>query len=116
MKPLLPFGCLVWWLALWPEMAAAQALKPPAGQIVIDREHPQWLMRQDGKHFFICGPGVCNLVRSPAQGTLSGENNDRTYTPRPEYIGNDEFVWMVNDGVGDSQPAKVIIRVFAQEQ
>ncbi|MCA9039420.1 MAG: hypothetical protein KDA65_03635 [Planctomycetaceae bacterium] len=27
------------------------------GQIIRDPEHSQWLMRKDGKHLFICGPG-----------------------------------------------------------
>lgn len=35
----------------------AQAAEIPLGQIIIDPDHPQWLMRHGGEHFFICGPG-----------------------------------------------------------
>ncbi|MCU0917397.1 MAG: serine hydrolase [Planctomycetes bacterium] len=57
------------------------------------------------------GPYVYTILRPPGQGTFWGENNDRVYTPKPGFTGNDEFTWKVNDGRVDSQPARVVISV-----
>jgi len=37
--------------------AEARPHHPAKGQIVVDPEHPQWLRRQGGGPFFMCGPG-----------------------------------------------------------
>ena len=38
-------------------IAAAAGGAPLPGQIVVDLDHPNWLMRQGGAHVYICGPG-----------------------------------------------------------
>jgi hypothetical protein len=53
------------------------------------------------------------IVDAPSQGTLSGTAPNVTYTPNPEFIGNDQFTFKVNDGNNDSPPATVSIRVIA---
>lgn len=62
------------------------------------------------------GPGPYSffIVRGPAHGTLSGDNNDRYYTPRVGFIGTDRFTWRVNDGQADSKVAAVTITIAAR--
>ena len=36
---------------------AAAAPQARDGRIIVDKEHPQWLKRKDGRPFFMCGPG-----------------------------------------------------------
>jgi CubicO group peptidase (beta-lactamase class C family) len=59
------------------------------------------------------GPYSYSIVRGPLHGTLSGENNDRTYTPAVGFSGEDRFTWKTSDGVADSRIATVTIRVGA---
>jgi hypothetical protein len=45
------------------------------------------------------------LVSKPLHGTISDINQDTgivTYTPNPDFVGNDQFTFKVNDGKGDS--------------
>lgn len=53
------------------------APQPRPGQIVISREHPQWLRRQGGEYLFICGPGdpedFLYRGRRRADGTRDGD-------------------------------------------
>lgn len=50
---------------------------PLPGQIIIDAEHPQWLMRHGGNHVFICGPGdpedFLYLGRRNSDGSRNGD-------------------------------------------
>ncbi len=62
------------------------------------------------------GPYSYALVRAPAHGTLSGDGNDRFYTSKPGFTGNDGFVWKVNDGKADSKTATVALRVIASNE
>jgi len=52
----------------------------PAGRIVVDPERPQWLMREGGRPFFMCGPGDPEgfLYRGElnADGTRSGDQEE----------------------------------------
>jgi hypothetical protein len=50
-------------------------------------------------------------VNLPAHGTLSGTLPNVTYTPDAGYFGNDAFTFKVNDGMFDSAPATVSIKV-----
>ena len=36
---------------------AVPGVAPLPGQIIVDPDHPNWLMRQGGAHVYICGPG-----------------------------------------------------------
>jgi len=51
------------------------------------------------------------LTSAPTYGQLSGIAPNLTYTPNPDYIGNDSFTFNVNDGEFDSNTATVSIRV-----
>ena len=53
-----------------------------------------------------------SLVTPPAHGALSGTLPNVTYTPAPGFYGNDSFTFKVNDGMFDSAPATVSIRVI----
>ena len=57
------------------------------------------------------GPYSYTIVKGPAQGTLSGDNNDRYYVPKTGFVGRDEFTWKVNDGQADSNAATVVLTV-----
>lgn len=48
---------------------------------------------------------------SPRYGQLSGEPPNLTYTPDPDFYGEDEMTFVVNDGKDDSQPARIPIEV-----
>jgi hypothetical protein len=57
------------------------------------------------------------IVEAPQHGTLSPVSSDNatttmTYTPDPDYYGIDQFVFVANDGVDDSEPATVAIEVI----
>lgn len=53
------------------------------------------------------------IVTQPANGTLSGTPPTVTYTPNPNFRGNDSFSFKVNDGVQDSAATSVGISVSA---
>jgi hypothetical protein len=57
------------------------------------------------------GPFTITIVAAPANGTLTGSSNDRTYTPNPGFTGTEIFTWKVNDGLADSNVATVTITV-----
>lgn len=59
------------------------------------------------------GPYVYTIVDPPRHGTLTGDDNDRTYTPKPGFSGRDQFKWRVNDGAADSAVVNVTIEVAA---
>jgi VCBS repeat-containing protein len=51
------------------------------------------------------------VVTGPAHGTLSGVAPDLKYTPSADFAGSDGFIFAVNDGSLDSEPATVSITV-----
>lgn len=53
-----------------------------------------------------------NIASQPANGTLSGSGNSRTYTPAADFNGTDSFTYRaVDDDGGQSAPATVTITV-----
>ena len=60
------------------------------------------------------GGGSLNytILTEPAFGTLEGENGSRTYTPAPDFFGNDSFTYRVDDGTRSSGIAKVTLVVL----
>ena len=70
------------------------------------------------KDFFLTGsdPQGSNLaftvVSGPLHGSLAGTPPSVTYTPAPDYLGNDQFTFTVNDGEFDSAPGTVTLRVL----
>jgi hypothetical protein len=57
------------------------------------------------------GPSTITIVQPPANGTLTGTDNDRFYTPNPGFFGADSFTWKVNDGLVDSNIATINITI-----
>ena len=53
------------------------------------------------------------IVNGPAHGSLSGDAPDVTYTPAPDYFGEDEITFVANDGVVDSEIGVVSITIGA---
>lgn len=53
------------------------------------------------------------LLSQPSFGALSGSAPNIIYTPSPEYSGNDQFTFLVNDGVTDSVSSTIFITVNA---
>ena len=55
------------------------------------------------------------IVAQPTHGDLSCTGSDCTYTPdtSPNYIGDDSFTWMANDGLSDSNLATFSIPITA---
>lgn len=51
------------------------------------------------------------LVALPAHGTLMGSGATRTYTPAPNYSGEDAFTFRVSDGSTESSPATVTLTI-----
>lgn len=57
-------------------------------------------------------PMTAILVSNVSHGTLSlNPNGSYSYTPLPNFFGNDTFTYKMNDGVADSNVATVTIRV-----
>ncbi len=52
-----------------------------------------------------------NITQQPANGTLTGQGADLTYTPASGYVGADSFKFSVNDGALGSTPATITITV-----
>jgi hypothetical protein len=57
------------------------------------------------------GPYALTILEPPAHGDLSGQNNDRVYTPHPGFTGVDRFTWKVHDGLADSNLATATLLV-----
>jgi VCBS repeat-containing protein len=51
------------------------------------------------------------IVSAPANGNLSGNGPNLTYTPNPGFSGTDRFTFRVNDGSLNSNTATVIINI-----
>jgi hypothetical protein len=54
------------------------------------------------------------IVSGPAHGSLSGSGATRTYTPHENFNGQDSFMFLVNDGVDNSNVSTVTISVAPQ--
>jgi endonuclease G len=52
-------------------------------------------------------------VSTPAHGTLSGSGANRTYTPAPDFFGDDRFTFTASDGTRTSNTGTVTITVSA---
>jgi len=52
-----------------------------------------------------------HILSPPANGTLSGMAPNLTYTPNNNFAGTDTFTFLVNNGIGNSQPATIRINV-----
>jgi rhamnogalacturonan endolyase len=57
------------------------------------------------------GPYTYSITKNPTNGTLSGNSNDRTYSPNSGFTGIDSFQWKVNDSKDDSNIATITINV-----
>jgi len=53
------------------------------------------------------------VTTEPAHGALSGKSPNLTYTPTPNYIGQDSFEFSAHDGASISAPAAVSITISA---
>lgn len=51
------------------------------------------------------------IVDQPTKGTLDGDLPNITYAPNKNFSGDDSFTFVANDGKGESQPAKISIKV-----
>ncbi|MGI0040318.1 MAG: Ig-like domain-containing protein, partial [Nitrososphaera sp.] len=54
-----------------------------------------------------------SIVSGPSHGVLAGAGNNTTYTPEPDFNGQDGFTFKANDGMADSNSASVSIAVHA---
>jgi uncharacterized repeat protein (TIGR02543 family) len=52
-----------------------------------------------------------HIINPPANGTLSGMAPNLIYTPNNNFSGTDSFTFLVNNGIGNSQPATIWINV-----
>ena len=56
-------------------------------------------------------PLTYHIVNGPSNGVLSGSAPNLNYTPNTNFSGNDEFTFVVNDSIADSNTATVVIAV-----
>src|SRR5205085_2078456 len=54
-----------------------------------------------------------SIVTPPAHGLLSGTGSKLTFTPAPNFFGNDSFTFKASDGQSDSNTATISITVAA---
>lgn len=54
-------------------------------------------------------PTTWTIVAQPEHGTLAGTAPELTYTPDLNYVGEDEFTFIVNDGLSDSNEGTITI-------
>lgn len=64
-----------------------------------------------GKDFLGLDTLTYSLTGWPENGTLSGYGENWTYTPLPDFFGDDSIRFRVNDGLADSDEATLTIRV-----
>ncbi|MFP6854313.1 MAG: Ig-like domain-containing protein, partial [Opitutales bacterium] len=50
-------------------------------------------------------------ITGPSSGTLEGNGTMYEYTPKKDFYGDDSFVVVANDGMLDSDPAKITVEV-----
>lgn len=51
------------------------------------------------------------ILAPPLSGTLTGDPSTPTWTPAPDFVGEDSLRFIVNDGKDDSEPATVALTV-----
>jgi hypothetical protein len=56
-------------------------------------------------------PPTYQIVSSPSNGELTGTPPNLTYTPDPDFVGNDTFTFKANDGSQDSNIGTVTVHV-----
>ncbi|MGB9594874.1 MAG: Ig-like domain-containing protein, partial [Candidatus Poribacteria bacterium] len=54
---------------------------------------------------------IFNVIDQPKNGILQGNSPTLTYVPNENFNGDDSFTFVVNDGIIDSQPATVNIKI-----
>ncbi|MGH7128556.1 MAG: DUF4038 domain-containing protein, partial [Planctomycetaceae bacterium] len=79
---------------------------PLPGQITVDPDHPQWLMRHGGGHVFLCGPGdpegFLYLGRRNPDGTRDGDQTQRI-EKLIRHGGNCIYMQIVRSHGGDAK-------------
>ncbi|HVJ69177.1 MAG TPA: hypothetical protein VM510_14415, partial [Caulifigura sp.] len=92
-----------------PEQTAATPMSIQAaqhGHLVIDPDDSRWLIRQGGRHFFVCGPGdpedFLYLGRRNADGTRDGDQVARI-GKLIEHGGNCIYMQIVRSHGGDAK-------------
>ncbi|NOZ88062.1 MAG: hypothetical protein GXP49_17740 [Deltaproteobacteria bacterium] len=99
-------------LALWLRRQGASNIPPSAQDQEVFVEQPNTKIINlaytdpDGP-----GPYTFTIMSDPAHGSLDGSDESRIYRPDVNYSGKDEFTWKVNDGLLDSNVARVDILV-----
>ena len=99
-----------------PPEAIAQAVATPEDvpiDIVLAADDPDGIVDIDFNGLDVLS---FQIVDSPEHGELAFVSNDNesatyTYTPDPDFFGQDHFTFKANDGVDDSEPAEVSIEV-----
>ena len=85
---------------------ALSAEAPRAGQVMIDPEHPRWLMRKGSGHVFLCGPGdpedFLYVGRRNPDGTRDGDQV-RRIRKLIEHGGNCIYAQVVRTHGGDAK-------------
>jgi endonuclease G len=56
-------------------------------------------------------PLTYTIVSTPSHGQLTGTDGNRTYTPAPDYNGNDTFTYNVSDGTHTSNTSTVTLTI-----
>jgi len=56
-------------------------------------------------------PVTYTIVSGPSHGQLTGTDGNRTYTPAPDYNGNDTFTYNVSDGTHTSNTSTVTLTI-----
>ena len=95
-----------------PPVALAAALETnedSALAITLTGDDPDGIL---GKDFNGLDTLTFTVTAQPRHGQLSGSDANWTYTPDPDYYGDDEISFIVNDGVFTSDPASVTITVL----
>ncbi|PHS55615.1 MAG: hypothetical protein COB17_11330, partial [Sulfurimonas sp.] len=56
------------------------------------------------------------IISNPTNGILTGNDENRTYTPSNGYVGEDSFIFKVSDGINSSTPATITITITEAEK